>query len=604
MTLQAGDIILGKYRVEELIGLGARSSTEVYRALHTELLVYRAVKVLPGDATSYYEFQQCFQAGAQYGARLNHPNIIQVHDFGQDGMQVVLVMEYAPGGSLADRLQTLRQGGRMMSVSECVRIAREVAEGLAAIHALDVVHRDLKPSNILFDAQGRAKVSDLGLAQVPSGISMLSQVGQVGVIHPGTPAYMSPEQKNSSDYLSPTSDVFALGLILFEMLTGRIYRNVRPGTRASSLRSITPVWLDDLVGRMLADQPQDRPWDGAEVAAALRPEPANVVPSEPAIQMETAQLKATDPPGRVVDGATDEPPAWLVKPPGNAPTVAPLTSVAAPVEPERPQAAPTVSPPSVAATVMALDLIRIATGPFLMGSADSDALAADDEKPQHEVMLMTYRIGKHPVTCAHYLRFVTATGHEWRWTEARKPERANHPAVVVNWHDARAFCEWLTGVWRAEGRIGGEELVRLPTEAEWEKAARGIDGRVWPWGNESPDPSRSNFGKTDTEPVGAHSPSGDSPYGVADMAGNIWEWTSTLWGDTTHAQYAYPYTLTDGRENSEASGSVQRVLRGGSFYNTHAVIRCATRYRFIPGYDSRGVGFRVVVAPIPPAPAN
>jgi iron(II)-dependent oxidoreductase len=284
---------------------------------------------------------------------------------------------------------------------------------------------------------------------------------------------------------------------------------------------------------------------------------------------------ATEPPSEVVEGTTSVSPSRLDDMAGGAP-----------------------------ASEVILDLIRIAAGPFLMGSAAGDSQATDDEKPQHEIMLMTYCISKYQVTCAYYLEFIAATGREWRWAGARKPERAAHPAVVVSWYDARAFCEWLTGVWRVEGRISNEEHVRLPTEAEWEKAARGIDGRIWPWGNEPPDASRLNFGNSDTAPVGAHSPVGDSPYGVVDMAGNVWEWTSTLWGDVTHGQYPYPYTMTDGRENLVACGSAQRVLRGGSFYNTLAVVRCATRYRFNPGYDSRGVGFRIVVAPIPPRTSN
>ncbi|HEY3290510.1 MAG TPA: SUMF1/EgtB/PvdO family nonheme iron enzyme [Anaerolineae bacterium] len=703
MVLQAGDIILGKYRVEEPIGQGMRSVTEVYRAIHLDLQVNRVLKVLHRNGTApgavhYYETMQCFQSGAQYGARINHPNIIHIHDFGQDGDSMVMVMEYAAGGSLADHLLTMRQGGRLMSINECIRIALEIAEGLGAIHALDIVHRDLKPGNILFDAQGHAKISDLGLAQVPSGLSMLSQVGQVGVPHPGTPAYMSPEQKGGTDYLTPASDVYAVGLILFEMLTGRIYRNVRPGTRAASLRLITPKWLDELISHMLTEQPSGRPWDGAEIATALsqasagQPPPAarenapspvempaepfasHLAPAEPiAVRKAEASepyfidqhipIQPPAPVAPIAGAATErihtpepvapspqpapvtvktgldepmpdsglEPLPNLIEPvmpqhaePDIQPLAEPVSSATVPLEAPVPtevvesavpevldaparaigEKPPTVSPQVDADLEVDIPLVRVGGGPFLMGSASSDTQAADEERPQHEVVLLTFRIAKVPVTCANYLRFVKATGRVWRWTSARRPERANHPAAVVSWYDADAFCAWLTDVWRIEGKISQDEMVRLPTEAEWEKAARGIDGRLWPWGNELPDASRLNFGHSDTEPVGAHSPAGDSPYGVADMAGNVWEWTSTIWADAAHGPYAYPYSLNDGRENLAASGDVQRVLRGGSFYNTRAVVRCATRYRFNPGYDSKGVGFRIVVAPCPPVPSK
>ena len=167
-----------------------------------------------------------------------------------------------------------------MSIDECLKIARDLADGLVAIHNQDVVFCNLKPSNVLFDADGiRTRLADLGLAQLPGGLSMLSQVSQAGLPHPGTPAYMSPEQRRTTDYLSPPSDVYTLGLLLFEMLTGRVYRNVRPGTHPQQLRANIPIWLDDLIVRMLAEQPDDRPWDGFEVAGLLRHERSgDVVP--------------------------------------------------------------------------------------------------------------------------------------------------------------------------------------------------------------------------------------------------------------------------------------------------------------------------------------
>jgi serine/threonine protein kinase len=133
---------------------------------------------------------------------------------------------------------------------------------------MDIVHRDLKPSNILFDKQGHAKVADLGLAQLPGGYSQRSQLSTPDP-HPGTPAYMSPEQENGRSYLTPASDVYALGLVLFEALTGRVYRSQRQGTLVGSLRSDVPGWLDELLVRMLAQNPLERPWDGKEMETLL-----------------------------------------------------------------------------------------------------------------------------------------------------------------------------------------------------------------------------------------------------------------------------------------------------------------------------------------------
>ena len=252
-TLQPNNLILNnKYRIDALIGEGAFA--QVYRATHLQLQAPRALKILRHDApgvgsTEFADYAQRFQLEAQLGAKLNNqPYVIQVHDFERDGEMLILVMEYASGGSLADLLDRVRQKGRLISIDDSLRLALEVASGLAAIHALDVVHRDLKPSNILFDAQGRAKIADLGLAQVPGGPSMRSRLSQ-SAPHPGTPSYMSPEQISTYEHLSPASDVYALGAVLFEVFTGRLYKNVRPGTPANSLRADMPQWLNDLLGQ-------------------------------------------------------------------------------------------------------------------------------------------------------------------------------------------------------------------------------------------------------------------------------------------------------------------------------------------------------------------
>lgn len=271
-----GDILLQKYCIEALIGKGAFG--EVYRVAHEKLKVTRAVKILRRDApgigsTEVGNYNSRFQLEAQLGARLNtptpHPNLLQVHAYEDEGELILQEMEYAPGGSLAKRIQESKEEGESIPVDEVVQVGLEVARGLAALHELDVVHRDLKPSNILFDDKRRAKVADLGLAQTPDDFSFRRQLSEPEK-HPGTPGYMSPEQENSVNVLRPPSDVYALGIVLFEMLTGRNYTYLKPGTHASELRPDLPAWLDELLARMLSDEPKNRPWDGAEVARLLR----------------------------------------------------------------------------------------------------------------------------------------------------------------------------------------------------------------------------------------------------------------------------------------------------------------------------------------------
>ena len=267
-----GNILLNKYRIEKLIGEGAFA--EVYLATHIELNVPRALKILRKEApgvgsTEFEDFQERFKLEVQLGARINHPNVVQVHDFEREGDTLILVMEYCPGGSLTERIRLGNETNNLIPIDEVVKIGIETASGLGAIHALDAVHRDLKPSNILFDKNQRAKVADLGLAQIPGGPSMRSKLSQPAP-HPGTPGYMSPEQDKSSAYLSPASDVYSLGMVMFGLLTGRFYHGQRPGTRPSQLRAEVPAWLDDLITQMLSLDPEARPWDGSEVACLLR----------------------------------------------------------------------------------------------------------------------------------------------------------------------------------------------------------------------------------------------------------------------------------------------------------------------------------------------
>lgn len=160
-------------------------------------------------------------------------------------------------------------------------------------------------------------------------------------------------------------------------------------------------------------------------------------------------------------------------------------------------------------------MIWVPPGPFLMGSDRAiDSQASDNELPQHQVTLPGYWIGRYPVTVAQFKAFVEESGHRPADRDSlRGPD--DHPVVNVTWHDALAYCRWLgakTGL-----------LVTLPSEAEWEKAARGTDGGIYPWGNDPPDDSRCNFGGRvgQTTPVGRYSPRGGSPYGCADMAGNV-----------------------------------------------------------------------------------
>ena len=222
------------------------------------------------------------------------------------------------------------------------------------------------------------------------------------------------------------------------------------------------------------------------------------------------------------------------------------------------------------------ELVTVPAGKFWMGSnKKSDPEAFNNEAPAHEVDVLAFRIGKYPVTVGQWRRFVEAMHYESRPRALQDPD--NHPIVVVSWHEACSYCEWLTKVWRQAGRIGPQDLVRLPTEAEWEKAARGTDRRLFAWGDDY-DPAKANIGDTgigETSAVGCF-PAGASPYGCLSK------------------HKPYPYKPGDGREKADLSDD-SRVLRGGAFPLDRGRVRCAYRSPNLPDFRRDSLGFRAVV---------
>ena len=221
------------------------------------------------------------------------------------------------------------------------------------------------------------------------------------------------------------------------------------------------------------------------------------------------------------------------------------------------------------------DWVTIPAGSFLMGSVTPrDARAYPDEAPQHRVDVAELAMGRTPVTNDQYRMFVDSVGYQapGHWLGGRAPTgRENHPVTYVDWHDAQAFCLWAG--------------VRLPTEAEWEKTARGTDGRTWPWGETQPVATLINNDNTvgDTSPVNSY-PDGASPYKALDMAGNVWEWTTSLYR-------LYPYISNDGRE--DCLSLERRALRGGTYNHPARNVRCADRHAAYPSARDVYIGFRV-----------
>ncbi|MFN8464573.1 MAG: SUMF1/EgtB/PvdO family nonheme iron enzyme [Caldilineaceae bacterium] len=259
-----------------------------------------------------------------------------------------------------------------------------------------------------------------------------------------------------------------------------------------------------------------------------------------------------------------------------------------------------------------IEWCEVPAGPFQMG---------DDELFNVEIGY-PFKVSRYPITNAQYAVFVREDGyrHPAYWREAAAAGRwkdgmfqgryddeprdrpvdfgeafglPNHPVVGVTWYEAFAFTRWLTDYVQAHGCLAEGWRVTLPSEAEWEKAARGDDGREYPWGGELT-PNRANYGETGigtTSAVGCFV-QGAGHYGAEEMSGNVWEWTRSVLAD-------YPYAASDGRERLNAGDDAARVLRGGSFSISDRSVRCGARNLNYPNLGNLNFGFRVILSPLP-----
>ena len=554
----------GRYELQETVGRG--SFAVVYKARDTALNRPVALKVLHPIWQDDARFVARFKLEAQTMANLRHRHIVRVFDSGQsaDG-QLYIAMEYLPGRTLRAYLQ--EQGA--LALPQALAILQQIGAALDYAHGRGMVHRDLKPANVMVEetAAGlEAMLTDFGLVKAMEGsVALTIQASALG-----TPEYMAPEQAdpNRPESVGPAADRYALGVLAYKLLTGRvpfpgnssatIYAHEhKPPPAPRRLRPDLPETVEQALLQMLAKAPGERFASCAAFVAALAgPRPPTVEEQladlyaglEQAVAAANwfevlllgGQIRGLQPDYRAVNRHIAQAQAALARPKpmppaADKPKAIPAAKVAGP---ER--ADVWVNP------ITGKAMVRIPAGPFLFG----------EKKEPRE--LPEYWIDKTPVTNAEYARFMGATGRKapLLWNDGMP---ADHPVVWVSYEDAEAYAAWARGY--------------LPDEAAWEKAARGSDGREYPWGNEWREGACNvkGVGPGETTPVGQYSPAGDSPYGGVDMSGNVWEWTST-----------------------KESGWY--VFKGGSCYSEKSAARAAARVRYHFSVLRRYFGFRVCVA--------
>jgi eukaryotic-like serine/threonine-protein kinase len=679
---------LGFYHILEKLGESAIAT--VYLAFDTCLERDVVIKLIWRDAFAPDQLERILNRFEQeIGAlgRLSHPNIVKVYDFGEFEGSPYLVMEYLPGGTLKQLL------GKPIPWQEAARIILPIAHALQHAHEERIIHRDVNPSNILITLTGEPMLSGFGIARILEAEDSASRLtgSSVGL---GTREYMAPEQLTGQ--VSPQVDIYSLGVVFYEMVTGRkLYQADTPATIL--LKQATeplpppmqfvqglPEAVVKVLFKALANKPENRygSMDGfaASLETLLTGKHRAV---KPPVDLSLTQVEVISNPGTVekaesLETFLDEkgqscepenpflarsglfpntaqapnklissPWTWLALAggagclllmvlgiavaflfgwfkanpvPGTSSTHIPtqtvqdrftpvlltdtpipgITAERIPSPTDKPEPSPTFTPspsftytPSPTATnasISAAPMVDVPAGYFTMGdstshassvcqqfSAECDTITFSDEAPAHSVYLDAYRIDKTEVSNAMYSHCVK----DGPCTDNNGGSN-NYPAVNVTWNEADTFCKWV-------GR-------RLPTEAEWEKAARGTDGRIFPWGNYAPSCSLANFDPSSSSSCNGSvvavdsNLDGHSPYGAVNMAGNVWEWVAD-WFDGGY------YSNFPSSNPAGPGTGTYRVMRGGSYINPEGYMIPTRRGMNKPDRKYGWLGFRCAANP-------
>jgi serine/threonine-protein kinase len=545
--LASGTVLADKYRIIDEIGRGGMGV--VYRAEHIIMGKTVALKVVHPLLSINPTFLEMFKSEARHAATFKHEHVLTVHDFGEADGRFYLVAELLEG----ENLKSLLHHEGSLIPERAFKILLQICDAVAAAHRAGILHLDLKTENVfmLASENDQIKVLDFGLAQ-PKGDATIELENGMTI---GTVGYMAPEQIMAG-HVDERTDIYAIGVIAYEMLTGEVpfpgqtkedvlqaqLRGETTKFPSNPVLKIIPREAKKAIAACYSANPERRPQTVEELAEKLQ---------HARNEIERAAKRYTR--RKLRGGRGEERGASLLARAASAVAGMVRRRAGGPAAPG--------------------GMVYVPAGEFVMGSNGG----ASDERPALSMPLEAYFIDITPVTNLEYARFVQATDHRppSTWKTLSLPSGTGDlPVIGVTWQDAVDYATWA-------GK-------RLPTEAEWEKAARGTDARTFPWGNKW-DPTYANWGGNprylggaSLKPVGSF-PNDRSPYGCLDIAGNVKEWTSSWYK---------PYGPSDFR--SDDFGEKFIVVRGGSYLSQdRSYLRVSNRSHVRPE-EAGDIGFRCV----------
>lgn len=591
---------IGDYEILSSLGRGGFGSVYKAKAANGNLV---ALKVLNPQVLDNQKVVKKFFHEAMILAKLDHPNICRLIEFFPDGQNYAIVMEYVEGTELKDLMHEQPNG--LLPFDHAFRIAKQSLSAFQYAHENGILHRDIKPANIMIDTHGNAKIMDFGIAKV-AGAATHDTAASMLSIH-----YTPPERFDPSRTVDTRSDVYALGLVFYELFAGRRPFDVDETSQImfwhlNEIPEPADVYVSGLpqevvmaIETALEKDPDDRFQDFQEFSEAMGEGTPGVDYSAPLVDNEATMIG-----DQTIITSAVEPTAIKHKKPkkkkgkglsggmigGIAAVIVLILALGGFIMYKQLRSDTVVEDGAIIgaqeAEIPKIEgatpngkgfnemqqgkdsslMVHIPAGQFIMGSNSYDS----DEKPEQVINLSPYWIDKYPVTNKQFKQFVDETGYittaekngagykrelrglvstenaSWKRPDGIMEGKDNHPVTQVSYIDALEYCKWA-----------GKDL---PTEAQWEKAARGPSGDLYPWGKDEPNPNAHanaylsfNDGTT---PVTDY-PEGKSHYEVFGMAGNVYQWTKDWYAGTIEKRAGNDPT---GPESGDG-----RVLKGSSF---------------------------------------